>query len=187
MTPFEIFFGLSSVILGLALTEIASSIAKLLRAGRNVRWAPEPILQTILITMIVVSVWADQWWAHDQTSFTIGQALVQVAKLMAVYVAAASVLGEPEAKVGIDLKDHYYAARRVTYGAMITGLILFTTYGLAFYPPEGKLEITEILETLALPGIYLVAAIVPWRAYHLVMLMTVIILYGMQIFNIVIK
>ncbi len=187
MTPFEIFFGLSSVILGLALTEIASSIAKLLRAGRNVRWAPEPILQTIVITMIVVSVWADQWWAHDQTSFTIGQALVQVAKLMAVYVAAASVLGEPEAKVGIDLKDHYYAARRVTYGAMITGLILFTTYGLAFYPPEGKLEITEILETLALPGIYLVAAIVPWRAYHLIMLMTVIILYGMQIFNIVIK
>lgn len=187
MTPFEIFFGLSSVILGLALTEIASSIAKLLRAGRNVRWAPEPILQTILITMIVVSVWADQWWAHDQTSFTIGQALVQVAKLMAVYVAAASVLGEPEAKVGIDLKDHYYAARRVTYGAMITGLILFTTYGLTFYPPEGKLEITEILETLALPGIYLVAAIVPWRAYHLIMLMTVIILYGMQIFNIVIK
>lgn len=64
MTPFEIFFGLSSVILGLALTEIASSIAKLLRAGRNVRWAPEPILQTILITMIVVSVWADQWWAQ---------------------------------------------------------------------------------------------------------------------------
>ena len=66
--------------------------------------------------MIVVSVWADQWWAHNETSFTIGQALVQVAKLMAVYVAAASVLGEPEAKIGIDLKEHYYAARRVTYG-----------------------------------------------------------------------
>lgn len=187
MTPFEIFFGLSSVILGLALTEIASSIAKLLRAGRNVRWAPEPILQTILITMIVVSVWADQWWAHNETSFTIGQALVQVAKLMAVYVAAASVLGEPEAKIGIDLKEHYYAARRVTYGAMITGLVLFTIYALAFYPPASMPKISEILETLALPAIYLVAAIAPWRAYHLIMLVTVIVIYGTQIFNVVIK
>jgi hypothetical protein len=187
MTPFEVFFGLSSVILGLALTEIASSIAKLLRAGRKVRWAPEPILQTILITLIVVSVWADQWWSHEAASFTIGQAVLQVAKLMAVYVAAASVLGEPEATIGVDLKEHYYDARRVTYGAMITGLLLFNAYALIYFPRETLPSVGDIVATISLPAIYLAAAIFRWRPYHLVMLVTVTVLYAMQIFGIVIK
>lgn len=178
MTPFEIFFGLSSVILGLALAEIASSITKLLRAGRNVRWAPEPILQTVLITLIVVYVWADQWWSHTSASFTVGQAVFQVAKLMALYVAAASVLGEPEATTVVDLKEHYYSSRRVTYGALVTGLLLFISYRWMFFPPNVSITFGYVLDALWLPTLYVVAAIVRWRLYHIVLLVGLVIRFA---------
>lgn len=187
MTPFEIFFGLSSVILGLALTEIASSISKLLRAGRQVRWAPEPVLQTVLIILIVVFVWADQWWSHSAASFTVGQALFQVTKLLAVYVAAASVLGEREGKMSVDLREHYYALRGVTYGALVTGLILFTIYSAIYFPRPDRVSIAYIAGSAAVPLAYVVAAFVRSRIYHLVMLVAVIALFGSRIVGIAIK
>ena len=79
MTPFELFFGLTTVILGLALTHVANSFQLLLRAGKRVRWAIEPLLQATLIVMIVVFVWADQWDNRNQAAFTVGQSLLQVA------------------------------------------------------------------------------------------------------------
>jgi hypothetical protein len=45
MTLFELTFTLSAVILGLALTHMASSLYRLVLAGRRVRWALEPLLQ----------------------------------------------------------------------------------------------------------------------------------------------
>jgi hypothetical protein len=49
MSLFEFTFGLSAVILGLALTHMASSVHRLVLAGERVRWAPEPILLTVLV------------------------------------------------------------------------------------------------------------------------------------------
>ncbi|WP_114228834.1 MULTISPECIES: hypothetical protein [Sphingomonas] len=187
MTPSEIFFGLSSVILGLALTEIASSIAKLLRAGRQVRWAPEPVLQTILIIMILVYVWADQWWYHDRASFTVGQALFQVAKLMALYVAAASVLGEREGKMSVDLKEHYYALRGVTYGSLCISLSLFEAYAVVFAVAPRPFGFERFLAAAWLPLAYLIAAVVRWRAYHLLLLVGVIVSFARAITVIAIK
>src|SRR5262245_33477431 len=134
MTPFELFFGLTSVILALALTHLANSLQLLLRAGRRVRWAIEPILQAILIIMIVVFVWVDQWHDRNEASFTVLQSLLQVLKLLAVYVVAAAILPEPKEGETVDLNEHYMASRYVTYGALLVGLLLFTAYTRLFYP-----------------------------------------------------
>jgi len=53
MTLFELTFSLSAVILGLALTHMASSLYRLVLAGRRVRWALEPLMQAALVFLIV--------------------------------------------------------------------------------------------------------------------------------------
>ena len=58
---FDFTFGLSAVILGLALTHLASSLHRLAMAGRRVRWAPEPALLSAIIFVVIVSVWLRQW------------------------------------------------------------------------------------------------------------------------------
>ena len=127
MTIFELLFALSSVILGLALANIAGSLHRLALAGRRIRWAPEPLLLAALITVIIIQVWLDQWFLKDMKSLIYASAALTIVRLMTIFFAAASCL--PEADLlgdgPFDLKEYYYRTRALTYGAMITGLILF--------------------------------------------------------------
>jgi hypothetical protein len=127
MTLFELLFALSTVILGLALTNIAGSLHRLALAGRRIRWAPEPLLLAALITTIIIQVWLDQWFLREMKTLVYGAAALTIVRLMTIFFAAASCL--PEADLlgdgPFDLKEYYYRTRALTYGAMITGLVLF--------------------------------------------------------------
>lgn len=130
MTLFDFTFGLSAVILGLALAHMASSLHRLALAGRRVKWAPEPLLLATLVFLVIVSVWLFQWPDRLRTSTTMGLVLLGVLKLLFPYLAAAFVLPEQVADEGeIDLYAHYDKTRPFTYGAMICGLLLFWLAG----------------------------------------------------------
>jgi hypothetical protein len=180
MSPFELFFGLTSVILALALTHLANSLQLLLRAGSRVRWAVEPLLQLALIVMIIVFVWVDQWHDRDQARFTVLQSILQVLKLLAVYIAAAAVLPEPGDKK-VDLHDHYMQSRRVTYGALLAGLVLFTAYRYLFYSAGHVPLNNRLVPAVGLPLIYISLMFVRWRPYHIGALLLVCAIYGVQI------
>ena len=132
MTPlFGFTFGLSAVILGLALTHMAKCLHGLVLAGKRVRWAPEPLLLTAIIFLVIVSVWLFHWQDRMQSSTTIGLMLLQVLKLLLPFLAAAFVLPSSVPGEGrVDLLDHYHRTRPFTYGAMIAGLLLFWIYRL---------------------------------------------------------
>ena len=179
MTAFELFFGLTSVILGLALAQLANSLQLLLRAGRRVSWSIEPVLQSVLILLIIVSVWASQWWERDSQTFSVGQCLLQVVKLLALFVAASAALPETDGDRKIDLRRHYYGSRSVTYGALIAGLILFSIYGYAF--GRATITLASAAEDLAFPAVYAVLVFMRWRPLHVIVLSLVTSLFGMQI------
>ena len=181
MTPFELFFGLSTIILALALTHLANSFQLLLRAGRRVSWAIEPVLQSVLVIMILVFVWVDQWHDRNVTTFTVPQSLLQVFKLLAVYVVAAAALPEPRHDGTIDLQRHYLESRKVTYGALIAGLMLFTAYRYLFYPPTHVPINNSPFLGLALLLIYGSLIVVRWRPFHIVGLVIVCLIYALQI------
>jgi|GEM_PF-3281544 len=126
MSLFEFTFGLSAVILGLALAHMASTVSRLALAGGRVRWAPEPLLLAAIIVLVIITVWLDQWWARDRTSTTIGLMLIQVGKLMLPFMAATFVLPDPVPDEGpIDLYAHYDRTRALTYGTLIVGMLAF--------------------------------------------------------------
>ena len=181
MTAFELFFGLTSVILALALTHLANSFQLLLRAGRCVRWAAEPLLQSALILMIVVFVWADQWSVRGETAFTLAQCILQVLKLLAVYVAAAAVLPEPGETANLDLRDYYMSSRRVTYGALLVGLLLFIVYRFLYLPADHVPLNNSLASAFGIPLLYVSLMIVRWRLFHLAVLILLCLAYAVQI------
>ena len=135
MTLFELVFGLSSIILSLALAHIASNLYRLAAAGRRVRWAPEPVLQTAIVLLVIIFVWMNQWEARNATELVYWQALLQVLKLMVLYIAAAACLPEVgEGKGEFDLYRHYDDNRRLSFGALSAGLVLFFLYRAASDP-----------------------------------------------------
>lgn len=182
MSLFELLFGLPAIILGLALTNITASLHRLALAGRKVRWAPEPILLALLVTMIIVFVWLGHWFERDLKSINAGRSLLDVARMMALYFAAASCLPEPAQMLHerIDLVDYYYRSRTLSFGALITGLILFDIY---YAVGSGR---TNWLETLRDDGtlILLYASLIFVRArwFHLTVLTVVILWFGSSVF-----
>ena len=182
MTIFELFFGLTSVVLGLALAQIASALQKLANAGPRVKWAPEPILVTLIILTVIVAVWIGQWAERDATSITMVQAFLQVAKMMAVYFAAASVLPELEpGDTRIDLYRYYDDTRRLTYGSLIVGLLLFQIYAISNREQAIQWDFATVVEIALYPLIYLSLILIRWRPYNVAALAFALIYYGYRI------
>ena len=182
MTVFELFFGLTSVVLGLALAHIASSLQKLANAGRRVKWAPEPLFLTLIILTVIVSVWIGQWAERDAKSITMVQAFLQVAKMMAVYFAAASVLPDIEpGDVEINLHKYYDETRRLTYGSLIVGLLLFQIYAASNRDQEIQWGFAMVFEIALYPLIYFSLILVRSRLYNIAMLAFALVYYAYQI------
>lgn len=154
MSLFEFTFGLSAVILGLALAHMASTMSKLAMAGRRVRWAPEPLLLAAIIALVIVSVWLDQWSLRGGTETTVGMMLMQVGKLMLPFMAATFVLPDPVPEEGpVDLYAHYDRTRRLTFGALILGLMAFWAVGMVrwaggAFPEAGPVTVWGVLESV---------------------------------------
>src|SRR5688500_10866020 len=90
MSLFEFTFALSALILGLALTHIASVLHKLLLAGKLVAWAIEPILLALIVMLVIITVWLFSWNDRNDTSVSVEWIILQVLKLLTLYIAAAS-------------------------------------------------------------------------------------------------
>ncbi|RZJ88865.1 MAG: hypothetical protein EON88_20670 [Brevundimonas sp.] len=151
MSLFEFTFGLSAVILGLALAHLASMLSKLAMAGRRVRWAAEPVLLAALVTLIIISSWLFQWHQRDQTETTYGLMILQVGKLILPFMAATFVLPDPIPDEGpVDLHAHYDRTRALSFGALIGYMVvLYTVYVFTWAPAQRPEAWPTTLLTLA--------------------------------------
>lgn len=189
MSLFEFTFGLSAVILGLALTHMASTVSKLAMAGRRVKWAPEPLLLAGIIALVIVFVWLDQWSLRGGTETTVGMMLMQVGKLMLPFMAATFVLPDPIPEEGpADLYAHYDRTRRLTFGALILGLMAFWVVGMVrwaggAFPDAGPMTVWGVLKSLP-SGFclgYGVLIVVRRRWVNVLLLAAGLVYYGWEV------
>lgn len=184
MSVFELSFGLTAVILGLALTQMAGAAQQLALARQRVRWAPEPVLLATIIFLVIIQVWVDQWGLRGETSLSVGRAVVQVLKMLTIYFAAASVL--PPITTDdqrIDLFDYYDRTRVITFGSLIAGLLLFAVDNTMAMPPRLAELAGYLLQTAIAPAIYLSLILVRWRPYNVVVLAGGLIWFAFEIAN----
>jgi hypothetical protein len=65
MNGFEYAMGLISVLIGLALVDVAMSVHKLVRHCMTVRWDARVILSASLVVLIIVRMWFALWSIRD--------------------------------------------------------------------------------------------------------------------------
>lgn len=178
MSLFEFTFALSAVILGLALTHIAAMIHKLLLAGKRVQWAPEPVLLTCIVLLVIVSVWLAAWSVRNEAAVTIGQMLLEVAKLLTLYIAAASCLPEPTGTEPIDLRMYYDRTRLLSFGSLILSLLLFRLDAIAKYGLPSPMTFGFVFNMLLYPALYASLIFVRRRWFNILTLSSIIVYYG---------
>ena len=167
MSTFELNFGLTSVILGLALTHMATALRKLLLRGRDVVWAPEPVLLVVFILMLIVQIWMNQF-SRNKTALSDGLAVLNVLRMLTLYFAAGFSLPEPEPGEGkVDLFAYYDRTRRFTFGSLAAGLAMFWVYNSISTPADWRAD----LASKAIPVLlWIVVMFVRWRWLNLLVL-----------------
>jgi len=136
MSLFDFAFGLSAVILGLGLAELASRFQQLVFAGRRVKWAPEPVLLAAIVFLVILVVWLTSWRDHEIREITVGQVALQVAAILLPYMVAAAVFPHTPTEGPVDLHRYYDANRRVLLGALLVGQVLNWAMGLSRAAPK---------------------------------------------------
>lgn len=105
MTSFEYALGLFSVLMALALGDIAMNVHKLIRHCRTVRWDARVVLSTLLVVVVVVRMWFALWSIRE-----VGMVLVfpfylsLFLELMILFLLAASCLPDeplPDCDMGL--------------------------------------------------------------------------------------
>lgn len=99
MSQLEYLIALVSIIVGLALADLAGSFRELVRPRRAVRWHWLPITWAAIVLMILVQFWWTSFGALQEEAF--GQALAFLPYLLAflmLYLACAFALPDPECR-----------------------------------------------------------------------------------------
>jgi hypothetical protein len=181
MSLFEFTFALGAVILGLALTHLAATVHKLLLAGKRVQWAPEQVLLTIMVLLVIISVWLGSWSSRSEASVTFGQMLVEVAKVMTLYIAAASCLPEPAQSEPLDLQEYYDRTRLLSFGSLILSVLLFRIDYIVSNGMPSALTFGFALFILLYPVLYACLIFVRNRWFNVLTLGFLIIYFGWRV------
>lgn len=119
MSDFEYISVLLSIILGLAITQLLSGIARLIRDGR--RLAPAWWVMVIVATLLLADFqvwWASFEWRHIQGWNFFNYAAFMVLPML-LYLLAYLVLPENLRLDGRELADEFIQRRRMFYGIMM--------------------------------------------------------------------
>lgn len=128
MTLFEFTFGLQAVILGLALTHLATAVNRLVMARERVKWAAQPLLAATLMLVALLLYWTQAWDSRQMVETTIGSVIVRVLVNLSVFAACAAVLPEdaPRGET-VDLAAHWEKVRVYVLALFLAPIALIST------------------------------------------------------------
>jgi len=107
MRAFEYALGLFSVLIGLAIADIATSFHRLMRSRTPVNWDPLAMLAALYALLIAIGMWFDLWGVRDVAAAChFFFYLIMVAQLFIVFLIAAASLPD-DAESGHDLPEFY--------------------------------------------------------------------------------
>lgn len=182
MSLFELSFALSAVVLGMALTQIAGVIHKLLLAGRRVSWAVEPILLTLLVLLVIIVVWLGSWHFRNETSITFASTVLRVAMLMTLYFTAASCLPEPHGgNEKIDTLAYYDRTRLLSFGSIIVSYVLNNIGAVAADGWPAHITVLTFVDWLLYPTLYTLLIFIRIRWFNILVLSFALLFFGWNV------
>jgi hypothetical protein len=155
---FEFALGLFTVLIGLAIADVATSLHRLIRHSASVRWDPLTLLAALFALLMAVGMWFDLWGIRHATSVRhFYFYLVLVAAFFVLFLIAASSL--PDEAVGpIDLRTFYERNRRYFW--------LLVTVFQVFYVVLGCYFLASVIDRI--PRAVMVPILVQWAVLIIV-------------------
>ena len=118
---------LVSVIVGLGLTDLLGNLTRLVRARREVRWYPLPLLWAAVCIVLVVNLWWGIWLGTIGIAApsSAGVFLLYLIVPVLLYLVCSAALPEPGPDGAVDLRAAYYSGARY-FAALLLAYIAAT-------------------------------------------------------------
>ena len=123
MNTFEYITVLVAIVIGLAIADIATSLHRLFRAWRRVKWDWISPLAALLVLLELFNLW---WRWHGFSGTTLGQVIPYFAIILLLFLAASASLPDEVPAEGLDLAEYFDETRPYfwsTYAAFVISWI----------------------------------------------------------------
>ncbi len=119
MSKLEIIVTLFTIVYGLTLTDLFSSLHKLIKARKNVKWNWLPLLLAWYIFLVILK----NWWAmaipgNNIEEYTIVTFIVYGHVMILLFLMVSVVLPDQVPEEGINLKAYYFQHHRYLWSLM---------------------------------------------------------------------
>lgn len=183
MGAFEYLLLFAAVILGLAVSDLAISLHRLLGAGERVRWDPLPPLAAALaFERIVIQWWT--WHAADQiaSGLTFGMFLgILVSTVLLFLMAAVALPDDGEAE--IDLRAYHARTHRRYWLLFAAQWSAFNVVSIWAQHAIFKERIDAVSPLWILPAVAIALAFIGNRAVQALGLLGFIVFYTVVLFG----
>ncbi len=137
MQAFEYLIALVSILVGLALADLAASLHRLLRSRKRVVWHWHAPAAAALLVLLVL----DLWWGMRQleradVTMTIGLFLPMLLSLLVFFLLAAAALPDEVPSAGLDLRAYYVENGRYFWSLFALFIVLASTHVVAVALPR---------------------------------------------------
>jgi len=169
---FEYAMGMFSVLIGLAVADVATSFHRLLRVRAAVRWDPLALLAACYALCTAISMWFDLWGVRNfaATRHFLFYIAMVVQFFLLFLLAAASLPDERDE--GRDLRAFYATNHRQFWALLVLFQLVYVVFGIYFGGSEvGRTPLGLQILGFTLMCVPLFVSIVLWavasRGVHL--------------------
>ncbi len=183
VNPFEYLLPFLSVLVGLAVTDLATSLHRLLQARRRVTWDWLPLATALLALGAVLNAWWSFYQQDTAAAWTMAEFFPLVVALLILFLINAAALPDDVPAEGIDLKEFYESNSPYfwsLFAVYIISNILLNVSGRLARAMQGMDAFIEML-IFSLPnigavGLFLSLAYFRNRVFHTIAVISVLVL-----------
>jgi hypothetical protein len=166
MSPFEFVCAFYSVVLGVAVAQLMTSVGRLIEVRDQVRTYWVHSLWVVIVLLVDVNSWWAMWEVRSAKSWTFISFSLLVGLVASIYLVTVLLFPRvPESGGQIDLDAHYYKNRRIFFLTNAAGWTLGLLCNLSFLPIKSWLN-PAIIFPLPVVFLSVLAALTANRRYH---------------------
>jgi hypothetical protein len=121
MSKFEIIATLITIVFGLMLANLFTSLHKLIKSRKIVKWHWLPLLNTWFLFILILTNW---WSLISIEEYNMVKFLAYGHLLILLYLSGSIVLPDKIQKKGINLKEYYFQHHRYYWGLMAAFILI---------------------------------------------------------------
>ena len=148
MGPFDYALGLISILVGLALADVAGSLHKLLRQGSAVKWDGRVILSVAVVITLITGMWFSVWSVRsDKAVLSFPFYLSFFFEFMVLFLVCAACLPD-DAVENRDLGEFYEKNARYLWSLFALFQISFFLHWIYFHRHPGASSVAHRSSTV---------------------------------------